>query len=412
MNSAMDTTPTLDRMATESVVFENAIAPGPRTPSSIPEITTGEALPKSAGGEQHWREAMMQSITNHVDRYETIAERFEERGYSTAAYTANPWTLRTTNFDAGFDQFHEIGSSSSGRFQELFSETAVESVARIADKWWDNEGWFSQWRTFYEDLNSTIDQLNEPYFVWVFLLDTHNPYLVPRQDREESTAFGTYYSTIRGNSIIGDSSRKTNYREEIPSTVEHRLKRAYRDTIRSVDRFVDTLWNDRADEDPVMVLHADHGEAFNEHGTYGHQRQLYEENIHVPLLVYNAGSTDRVHEPVSLRALPEIMLAATDEDDLTRWTADHVCSRTDDGVSMAVRSERWKYISSDNDEELYDLTTDPREERNVIDSYDDKADELRAALASFVAELPEESTTQAEAVDQGVTDRLESLGYK
>jgi arylsulfatase A-like enzyme len=414
MNSAMDTTPFLDRMAADSVVFENAIAPGPRTPSSIPEIVTGEPLPKYEMDDQDWREAMMQSVAEHVGDYETIAERFAERGYSTAAYTANPWTLRETNFDAGFDHFQEVGSGSSGLLERMLSDTRAGPIARLADQWWQKNAWFSQWRTFYTDLTTTIEQLSEPYFVWVFLLDAHNPYIAPRQDRRESNAFGTYYSTLRGNAVMGDDGGKSNFRENLPPSIEYRIKEAYRDTIRSVDRFVSTLWNDHGDDDPIVAVHADHGEAFNEHDTYGHQRRLYEENIHVPLLIYNTDATGRIREPVSLRRLPEILMAsAGEETNPARWSSEYVCSRTDDDGSMAVRGERWKYIASSEGEELYDLSMDVKEQRNVIDSYSDVAEQLRAVLASFMDKLPEKVFgDQDKAVDQGVEERLESLGYK
>jgi arylsulfatase len=414
MNTAMDTTPNLDEMATDSLVFENAIAPGPRTPSSIPEIFTREPLPKRTEDSNDWREALMQSIAKHLDQHETIAEQFKQRGYSTAAYTANPWTLRSTNFDTGFDQFHEIGSDSTGSLERLFSGTIAETIARLGGQWWRKEDWFSQWRTFYSDLEETVNQLTEPYFLWVFLLDAHNPYIAPKQDRRESNTFGTYYSVLRGNSVVGDDAKKTNYREHLPPSIESRIKRAYRDTIRSVDQCIDTLRSDTANEEPIIVLHADHGEGFGEHGTYGHQPELYEENIHVPLLIYNCESTTRVAEPISLRLLPDILTTvASGADEPARFTSENVCSRTDDNVSMAVRSERWKLIVSDEDEELYDLTNDPGENRNVIESEEKTAVNLRMTLESFVEELPEDSLAEKlQGVSNDITDRLESLGYK
>jgi len=357
---------------------------------------------------------MMQSVTEHVGNYETIAERFAQRGYSTAVYTANPWTLRETNFDAGFDHFQEVGSGSSGLLARMFSDTRVGPIARLADQWWQKNAWFSQWRTFYMDLTTTIEQLSEPYFVWVFLLDAHNPYIVPRQDRRESNAFGTYYSALRGNAVMGDDEGKSNFREDLSSSIEYRIKETYRDAIRSIDRFVSTLWSDHEDDDPIVAVHADHGEAFNEHDTYGHQRRLYEENIHVPLLVYNANSTERIREPVSLRMVPEILMAsASEEDDPARWSSEYVCTRTDDDSSIAVRSKRWKYIASGEGEELYDLSMDVKEQRNIIDSHSDVAEELRSVLASFMDGIPEKMfREEVDTVDQGVEQRLESLGYK
>ena len=86
---------------------------------------------------------------------------------------------------------------------------------------------------------------------------------------------------------------------------------SYRDAIRSVDRFLQKVVADTPD-DTSLVFHSDHGEAFNEHGTYGNQEMLYEENIYVPMVVYNGTHSGRIDSPVSLRQLPQQVVNLAD----------------------------------------------------------------------------------------------------
>jgi len=107
------------------------------------------------------------------------------------------------------------------------------------------------------------------------------------------------------------------------------------------------------------------------------------------------------------------MASASEEDDPARWSSEYVCTRTDDDSSIAVRSKRWKYIPSGEGEELYDLSMDVKGQRNIIDSHSDVAEELRSVLASFMDGIPEKMfRSEVDTVDQGVEQRLESLGYK
>lgn len=53
----------------------------------------------------------------------------------------------------------------------------------------------------------------------------------------------------------------------------------------SADRFAGRLTDSLADDNPVFIFHADHGEALAEPDSYGHQNVLYEEGIHIPLLI-------------------------------------------------------------------------------------------------------------------------------
>jgi arylsulfatase A-like enzyme len=136
-------------------------------------------------------------------------------------------------------------------------------------------------------------------------------------------------------------------------------------------------------QDPLLVFHSDHGEAFGEHGTFGHQQQLYEENIHVPLFVHNIDRSNTVAKPFSLRSLLSLLT------DLSRpansllpskYTSEYVCATTEQGHKTTIRGQRWKYLVSDGSDELYDLYEDPEEQRNLANRRPDLLGSMRKLL--------------------------------
>lgn len=377
LNPEMETTPTLDRLAEESLIFEDAIAPGPRTPSSMPIIWTGEHVGNELMGvynsraekQKQWRERRRR-IFRHLSRFETIAERLARRGYSTGAVTTNPWTDTDTGFDQGFDHFEQIESipkdSPSAVSRKVIKKLSQSSRVPDADRW------LLTWPDIYHRVMKVRRDLSEPYFLWVFLLDTHQPYFVPRKYREENLGVEMYYANAKYN------YSHTAF-EDLPDRLETRLEASYRDAIRSVDSFVSRLFDDLESDDPAFVFHSDHGEAMMEHGTRGHRPELYEENLHVPLLAHNVGTTGRISEQVNLRRLPRFLLSvARNKSDFTQLVENPLIARTEERERTAIRTQKWKQIVSSEEwdfvldgeiDELYNLSVDPGEIKNVYDEY-------------------------------------------
>jgi arylsulfatase A-like enzyme len=185
-----------------------------------------------------------------------------------------------------------------------------------------------------------------------------------------------YYASAR--------ERITESSDDLSSRLWTWLERSYRDAIRSTDAFLDALQTELGSDDPVFVVHADHGEAFGEHGTYGHEEALYEENLHVPLVVANVANNETVETPVSLRTLPWLIeQVATDGPvNRERITRDHVVATTEGVQSQrrAIRSRRWKYITDGERRELYDLRSDPNETTDLAGDRTELVDELDRLL--------------------------------
>lgn len=379
MGCEWDTTPTLDKLAADSVVYENAFAPGPRTPSSMSVAFTGRFNKPSEfswgdWGHRHGR------ISSHLSRHRTLPERLQAEGYTTVGITANPWT-HYTDFDTGFDHFVEITGDeiiTKGWWNAPFlsiADTVMKRTGALGSGQWNlTKDWLVQWSHYYETILNAVSKASEPYFLWVFLLDPHQPYLAPRQHRQETSFPEMYYSNFRemnGNQSDGNVS----------GILQRSLKRAYRDAIRSTDDFVNNLLED-IDGDPAIIVHSDHGEAFGEHENWGHPSELYEENLHVPLLVYNGTQTGRVSTPISLRTLPELAseVATKERYDPEAFTREYVLATTEGIEKRALRGSRWKLITDGETDYVYDFHRDKHESINRSEDYPELTASLRRLL--------------------------------
>lgn len=359
-------TPTMDAFAEEGVAFETAIAPGPQTFSSMPAVFTGqqraptslEAYPQDS----HWGRRLA-AIDEHLRRHRTLPERLRELGYDTAGLTPNPWTSTASGFDRGFDHFSDFSEqdddSMARRLTEHLPGLADDSrsVSLVLNMLSGRE-FFAQWETFYDEIQRIRDRLTEPYFLWVFILDTHFPFLPPRRHRQEQSALGAYYSTFRS------ADRMRGNGGAVSDRILASLGRSYRDTVRAADAFLAQLSSDLGGDDPVFVVHSDHGESFGEHGNFGHHhRQVFEENIHVPYVVYNADVTADVRAPTSLTTLYDttVSIARTGTFSPADSSDASATSGSECGVNRAVRGPRFKYVESAAEQALYDLETDPDE---------------------------------------------------
>lgn len=419
LNSALDTTPYLTELATDGLVFENAIAPGPRTPSSVPVIFTGDLM-STPDQRLEDKTTRIDKISSHMRSHRSIATLFKEHGYTTIGFTTNPWTREETDFDTGFDIFNVISPPAySTRFPfnipyvNRLYHTRVGGVYRHIMNWWNNDKWYSQWPSFYDQITDIMRDVDEPFFLWIFLLDTHNPYIVPRTDRMESSTVGMYKSVIRANSVLANSDT-TAYRESIPPSTEADLKKAYRDSIRSVDRFVKSMHDDLDRYDPVLIFHSDHGEAFGEHDTYGHQPEMYSENLHVPLLIHGLDESGRIGETFPLSSLSNLLKRCCIEGELPTGESDHAIAQDEHGDTLMIRDDRWKLLldssGSESERYLFDLKNDPAETENVIDDNPAIGTQLEAILNEHVVE--EELETSDDDIPESVEEHLESLGYK
>ncbi|MDK2781500.1 MAG: hypothetical protein PWR13_528 [Archaeoglobi archaeon] len=180
---------------------------------------------------------------------------------------------------------------------------------------------------------------------------------------------------------------------------------AYDDCIKEADQWTEQLWNDLKDTDPIFIIHADHGDAFGEHGFFGHPPEHYEYLIRVPLVIYNTDVKDVVREPVSLlRLAPTIYELAGVKNEFPQpslledieYTPPIVENKLENGFRITVRDKEWKLIvNPDREDELYNIKKDPYEQNNLIGQEKDIERELRKLAEKHLKRRIEEERLKA-----------------
>lgn len=397
---ARSTTPEIDRIAAEGVVFENAFTPAVYTLAAMPSIWT------SQHPDRHHSEVSF-SARLPKDRL-TLAELLSVRGIATAAFVANAVAGRAFGFDRGFSEFNEYFH----RRAEVFRE--------VVPPW----------------LRANRERR---FFAYLHFREPHFPYDPPPPFDTKFGPHGPIPAAARGDSEYFKDVNQGR-RPFGPEAAAH-LARLYDGNLAYADQEVgalrgaleaEGLW-DRT----VVIVAADHGEALFEHGWIGHNVQLYEESIHVPLVVrFPAGKG-----PAGLRvkALADLLDLAPTIADVFGVLGQGGSDREFQGQSLlpvvagapgkpailsrtvwdrpiyAVRDERFKllYNTRTGESALYDLAEDPRESRDVAAREPLRAAYYREALHDWIARLGERVRPAGEEAQltSEQCENLRSLGY-
>ncbi len=395
-----ETTPTLDAMAEDGVVFENAVASGVPTIASMTAVMTGHH--SLASPEIGFNNQQREQVTSRP----TIAEVLSKAGYSTGALSPNPPASSYFGFDDGFDWFEDFLAEDSGVverawnriFQSSIEGGGLSTYLRLFKNVITKDEILRPWADFYEEIMAWRERVEEPYFLWVLLLEPHHPWMPPADFQEWSSrsdkyrAFRQYYEMFTNG-----------WTPEFDNEEHDRLVNLYDDSTRYGDAFLERLQSDLADDDPAFVVHADHGEEFGEHGRYGHQPVLTEELIHVPLVLGNVDGPDAVAEPVELRQIaPTVTDIAGVEDPYTvpsllgeqrPWVTSKVFAGGE--RQAAVRTRSGKYVDDADGEALYDLDLAAGEQENRVVESSEARSTFSDALARHVATEQEKRAVRA-----------------
>jgi len=377
-------TPTLDRMAENGVAFRNAITPSPSTPESMTAVHTGDFVTtyEQVGGDGSVLASRRSNVRQNLENRPTIAETLSKAGYETAAFTPNTFASRHFGFSKGFDHFTDfLETSWSARIYQRVFEKFLEGNSwltplRLVIQRARNGEMFTSWEDIYDRILNRARSMDEPYFLWVFLLDVHLPYFVARSRRTNVSWLDMWRYNVR---LYGSDPTFSEGEGEV-------LVDLYDATVERFDEFLSSITDDLTGDDPVFLVHADHGEAFGEHGTYGHEPYTYEENVHVPLVVSNLDRTADRDDPVTLRSLPLTIASVAGADEPFRapslFDGERSYVLTTPQGRPALRTRYWKYIRDGNGEELYHLREDPGEQNDLSDKSPDTLCILRGLLDS------------------------------
>jgi choline-sulfatase len=399
-------TPHIARLAREGILFERAYAPSSWTRPSVTSMLTG--LAPDVHGIKTRDDAASENLS-------FVAETFRAHGYRTAAIVTNPNVASYYGFDQGWDDFVELfpSDSSTGR-PERGGRAASDHVTRRAADW--------------------IDASSQPFFLFVLTTDPHHPY-------EPPTVFDHYAPSdaARTRSPLSVNPRRRARMDLWRSKYFGEI--AFNDD--SLGQLIDHIEDRDLLDHTAIVLAADHGEEFGEHGDAGHGRGLFEETLRVPLIVLRPGEPEpgrRVEQPVPLQDVHPTLLGLAglpipqglDGRDLLALgerVAEpiHAVLDVDGFEGEMLLAPPWKLIVDRGGDRplragLFDIEADPleRENRAVTESTRKRSleavmqtraarNQLRAeSLAGRVA-LP--SSEGDVAMPEDVRAGLEALGY-
>jgi arylsulfatase len=399
-----ETTPTLDSLAEEGLWFETAYSASSHTREAVPGILTGEYPDESVDAE--YRLAT-----------ESVATRLDGVVDATAGFHSNPYLSRAFGYDEGFDTFDDD--------LRLGDHRLVALAQRMLDKLRNRH--YARATEMNERSLSWLDSLgDDSFFLWNHYMDPHGPYLPVDGYRSRYTdrrpgdrwLQRLYKRAVRDPESVSDADRRLLvdcYDAEIEYLDAH------------LGAFLDGLGTRDVLEETAVVVTADHGDAFGEHGYYEHPRYLHEVLTHVPLLVRlpdaSSDYTDAaVGAPVStLDVVPTLLdlLGADSVDSAAGRSLLETARDPDrDRVVFAQASGEdedaglRRFAAMDRTGRAFGVYDGETDSHRITETTDDG---LAAALTDHIVARTDHvdpSRSDDASVDDEIERRLSALGYR
>jgi arylsulfatase A-like enzyme len=275
------TSPAIDRLAAHGRVFERAYSTASWTKVAVASIVTGRF--------PHRHRVLRRSDT--LDRNAlTLAERLASAGYRTLFLGGNAWISDAFHFEQGYDVFWmEDGVTGADLTRELLGELAPGS--------------------------------DQPFFAYVHFMDVHLPYRTNRYN-DVFVPAGTGHPIISWGVLHSSWVRRRTAAGLMTPQDRARVRGLYDGQIRFVDDQLQTILTGLARQgllqNTLVIITADHGEEFWEHGNFEHGHSVYDEVLRVPLIMVGPGiPAGRAKAPVSLVDIAPTILAVAGISDET-----------------------------------------------------------------------------------------------
>ena len=415
-----DLTPNIDRFSRGATVFTQAIAQGYNTEHSFPSIFTSTYPRRRQVG------LLNKPFTAGQP---TLALLLKQQGYASGGFHSNPWLSTHFGYGHEYDVYEDnllppaIRTRSNVALR-LSRALHVVTPYLAGDKITAQAlGW--------------IKRQSGPFFAWIHYMDAHGPYRISRR-----------LPGLVDHLLSWPLYRKAQNRPQAITAAEHKkLVHTYEEGVRFVDQACGTLLGELESSailaDTLVILTADHGEAFGEHGRYTHGfEHPFDETVRVPLIVRWPGrqTVPRVEGQVELTTIVPTVLdvlglplpeQAVGRSAVSWLRGDAAGDQpinpeaiTSGGVSeqwtaVSVRTAEWKYILRRSgldrilESSLYHLKGDPQELQECGQQYPDVLARLREHAEAHVRTILEGAAPEGDEQEmpEEVVARLRSLGY-
>jgi len=324
----------------------------------------------------------------------TLARRLSDAGYATAGFVGGPWMKRVFGLESGFDHWDDAGiDEDNGRRADALTDAAIAWLRGHAAA---------------------------PFLLFLNYYDAHSPYSPPDGWRDRfADQLGDRRPLPGPGEPMTLEQANAFYDAEI-AFADHHLGRLF-DTLRDWGLY-EPAW---------IIVTADHGDVIGEHGTAGHGRYLWEEEIRIPLVIKPPGGDRGVDSaPIQLTDIAPMLLEALGLPPLPRASGPRV--RGDDRVlaelyplPLMFAKGDWRALVVGHDKlmwnsrgrhKLHDLQAPAGEDEDRAKFAVSRTDALLESLEALTAALPPPQAsadgggTQGE-IDDATRRALEGLGY-
>ena len=438
-----DTTPNLKKLSEESTLYTHAIASGDMTLSTHASIFTG-TYPRQHGAHfDPWNGCNGGRPLS--DKFHTLAEILSQKGYLTMGIVANYGFLsRFFGFDKGFQYYDQRVPVVFLGGTELYSiRQGVRNVLTHFASPHNFDLMFRRAEEINKEASTLFDNVknNNTFFLFINYMDAHDPYIPPPSfdtlypGKDETFTFA-HYNTLH--------EKVLKLERKITEKEYHHMVSQYDGGIAYIDfqigKLIARLKELDLYENCLIIITSDHGETFGERALMGHQVSVYQDLVHIPLLVKypNVRTGNIYNEVVSVVDLMPTVL-----DVLGFEVPEHVQGQSllklefESGKSRNVISEsfpngyfiswhprfhrieraifsgQYKFISSTaGKRELYNLSKDPNEMENLYKEDDSTSREIETRLETWLKTTVAAIESSAKVkLDKEALNRLKTLGY-
>ena len=408
----ISTSPFIDKLAEEGVLFKNAYATANNTLESVFSFLSSATNVNNAVYDNGF-----------INAYSSLQKCLKDEGYTTIAIVSNPWLKsRKDIFQDGFTHF-EFVISDSWEQHGIFNTTELVTKTTL-------------------DFLDTKFNPDEKNFFYIHYLDPHDPYASPVNYGFFSgkvPPYPVYVSTHSGVSVVRQRYKEDPAFTGIPnpkSISENDLNyliSKYDSEIRFVDSHIEQLLTTLQEmgilEESLIIITSDHGEEFLEHGCLKHGFQLYDESIHIPLIFYwkdHLKATRKKNLVSGIDIAPTILefCRANKPPGMlgsTIFAGDRkepvlFCTHFVNQKQRGMRSDAWKLIENlrTGEIKIFDLKNDPGEQKDLFDNDARKWGHLFKTYEKLLSKHEVRKVEKEEKsleIDTETRKQLEALGY-
>ncbi len=412
-----ETDPTLYQYSQQASVFTNAYTQIPETTSSFQALMTGQD-PFETG-------LLMLGKRLPTTIGPTLAEVYKAKGFTTAAFYSNRFLLDgLSGLKRGFDVYDYINY----QYQDICTMDNNKIVKQA--KWGDS--------VTQKAVDWLKDNHQKKFMLWIHFNDVHTPYNFPNENKTFSHLTNNQIDDLFKFVFFGKVTTSINTIKS-PSVSEN-LMNAYDDKIRFVDDQIKTILEKMKEyglnDKTIVVIQSDHGEGFDHGQVLYHSTNIYNSALRVTLVIKDPLNRipKEISSPVTLTNIFSLMGNLTNPDyqytDIKNNGNEFIYNSTDQspdyiGCTNKIIQPANKFAAIDFpykliyhlngdkpqeiDFELYNLRSDPNEEKDIKRIETTVVDNLKSKLLSFLSKHPNQ-INQSDS-NKNVRDTLKSLGY-